>query len=72
MAPGLRHRSRYNVEAFVSDCVRSIQEQTHENLEILCIDDSFVGFFTCGGGAVTGRDPRIIVIPLTENIGLAP
>ena len=29
----------YNVESYVEECIRSVQEQTLSDIEIICIDD---------------------------------
>lgn len=29
----------YNVEAYIGECIDSLVKQTHNNIEILCIDD---------------------------------
>ena len=60
----------YNVGAYLPECVRSIREQTHRNLEILLVDDGA----TDGSGELcdvwAAEDDRIRVIH-QENGGLS-
>ncbi len=52
----------YNTEAYLPMCVESLLRQTHENLELIFVDDGS----TDGSGAILGayakKDPRIRVI----------
>lgn len=52
----------YKVEAFLEQCVRSICNQTHRNLEIILVDDGSPD--NCGSlcDKLTKEDPRIRVI----------
>ena len=52
----------YNVEKFLPRCVESLRNQTHENLEIILVDDGSPD--TCGAicDGFAAEDPRIRVI----------
>jgi len=60
----------YGVERYLGDCIRSIQAQTYENLEIILVDDGSPD--RCGAlcDAAAGEDPRIRVLH-KENGGLS-
>ncbi|MFI3174801.1 MAG: glycosyltransferase family 2 protein [Bacillota bacterium] len=58
----------YNTDAFLEECIQSIQNQTHKELEIILVNDGS----TDTSGAICDRyaqeDDRIVVIH-TENMG---
>ena len=60
----------YNVEAYLSQCVDSVLEQTHQNLQIILVDDGS----TDGSGGIcdwyAAKDSRVAVIH-KENGGLS-
>ena len=61
----------YNVEKYVEECVESVIKQTHENIEILLLDDGS----TDGSGLLcdelSKRDNRIKVIhKANEGLGI--
>ena len=60
----------YNVEDYVVDCIKSIQKQTFDDFEVLCVDD-------CGQDSSADlvrvfakKDERIKIISHSENKGL--
>ena len=60
----------YNVEDYIVDCIRSIQKQTFEDFEVLCVDD-------CGSDSTIDlirvfaqKDKRIKIITHNHNKGL--
>ncbi len=61
----------YNVENYVGQCLQSVLQQTHKELEIICVDDAS----TDGSLAVlkdyAARDERIKIISDGENVGSA-
>lgn len=60
----------YNVSGYLEECVRSIQGQSYENLEIILVDDGS----TDGSGKICDElaeeDQRIRIIH-QENMGAA-
>ncbi len=60
----------YRVEAYLEDCVRSVQRQTWQKLQIILVDDGSPD--GCGAlcDRLAGEDPRIEVIH-KENAGLS-
>lgn len=60
----------YNVEAYLDRCVRSIVEQTYENLEIILVDDGSPDNCPAMCDAWAERDSRIRVIH-KDNGGLS-
>ena len=61
----------YNVELYAEDCIRSVQNQTYQNLEIIIVDDGS----TDGSGqlcdTIAVSDRRITVLH-QSNMGLGP
>ncbi|MBQ6236065.1 MAG: glycosyltransferase [Clostridia bacterium] len=57
----------YNTEAYLPMCVESLLRQTHENLELIFVDDGS----TDGSGAILDayakKDPRVRVIHMTNG-----
>lgn len=60
----------YNVEPYISACIKSIQNQTHENLEILIINDGATDDSIKRVQYLIDTDKRISVIS-QENAGLS-
>jgi glycosyltransferase involved in cell wall biosynthesis len=60
----------YNVEKYLSQCLDSVINQTHPNLEIILVNDGSTD--SCGeiGEGYAAKDPRIKVIH-KENGGLS-
>ncbi|MFG3048748.1 CDP-glycerol glycerophosphotransferase family protein [Streptomyces sp. NPDC048241] len=60
----------YKVQAYLAECLDSILEQDFTDFEVIAVDDCSPD----ASGAIldeyAGRDPRIHVIHLTENVGL--
>ena len=61
----------YNTEAYITQCLDSVLQQTHTNLEIICVDD-------CGQdnsiemiNTIAKNDDRVKVIHHTKNAGTA-
>ena len=59
----------YNVEAYIGGCLDSLISQTHENIEILCIDDFSLDNSLAVVQAYAEKDHRIKVIKHDENKG---
>lgn len=60
----------YNVEAYLERCIRSVQEQTYPNLEIILVDDGSTDRSSEMCDAFQKEDSRIIVVH-KENGGLS-
>lgn len=60
----------YKTERFVEKCVRSIMEQTFEDIEILCIDDCSPDDGALIVRRLAAEDSRIKIIHHMENRGL--
>ena len=60
----------YRTEAFLEQCVRSLQEQTHKNLEIILVDDGSPDSSGAMCDRFAAEDPRVRVIH-KENGGLS-
>lgn len=58
----------YNTEAFLDQCLNSIRNQTHRNLEILCINDGSTDGSLNIMKAHAAEDPRVRIID-KENGG---
>ena len=52
----------YNVASYVEKCVRSVEDNTYENLEIICIDDGSTDESGNLLDALAAGDSRIKVI----------
>jgi hypothetical protein len=59
----------YNAAATIATALRSLQQQTWRNLEILVVDDASGDDTTAVVQAFAVRDPRIRLLPLRENGG---
>lgn len=60
----------YNVEAYIEQCLESLVNQTHHNLEILCIDDCSADNSLNIVNDYAAKDDRVNVIRHEENKGL--
>ena len=60
----------YNVEEHVADCLKSLLNQTHHNIEMLCIDDCSTDDSLEIVKTISSKDDRIKVISHEENKGL--
>lgn len=60
----------YNVEEYIDKCIESVVKQTHNNIEIIIVDDCS----TDNSGVIIDKwaekDPRIISIHNNKNIGV--
>ncbi len=61
----------YNAAKFLDKCLTSLVQQTHADLQILCVDDASTDSTPDVLSRWTHSDPRITVIRLTENGGQA-
>ncbi len=61
----------YNIEAYIERCLKSIQQQTYENLEILVVDDGSKDRSGQICDEIAAGDNRIRVIH-QQNAGLGP
>lgn len=61
----------YNIETYIERCLRSIQQQTYRNLEILVTDDGSTDASGSICDRIAAEDPRIQVFH-TDNHGLGP
>ncbi len=60
----------YNMGEYVGECLDSLINQTHKNLEIICIDDGSTDNSATVLADYASRDPRIKIIS-QENQGLS-
>ncbi|MDX3849050.1 bifunctional glycosyltransferase family 2 protein/CDP-glycerol:glycerophosphate glycerophosphotransferase [Streptomyces sp. AK02-01A] len=62
----------YNVQAYLTDCLRSVLTQTYDDLELIVVDDCSPD----GCGAVAdefaAHEQRVTAVHLRENSGLGP
>ena len=59
----------YNAEGFISESIQSVQQQTHENWELLVIDDASTDRTLELIGQFQSKDHRIRLHPLPTNQG---
>lgn len=59
----------YNVEQYIEACIEGLLAQTHDNFEVLCIDDGSADGTLKLLYGLAARDPRIIVVKNQSNIG---
>lgn len=52
----------YNADEYLLQCLQSIEQQTYNNLEIICIDDGSVDSSFAIAQSFAKRDPRFVVI----------
>ena len=60
----------YNVEKYLEECVQSVQNQTHENLEIILVDDGSSDRSGKICDSLANNDERILVFH-TKNQGVS-
>ena len=60
----------YNVEQYLDDCIRSVQSQTDQNIEIILVDDGSTDHSGSMCDAYAEQDDRIKVIH-QSNQGLS-
>ena len=61
----------YNAEAFLPRCLDSLRAQTHEDIQVICIDDASTDGSLHLLQEYAKRDSRMEVLPLLENRGQA-
>lgn len=61
----------YNVENYVERCVRSLQNQTYSNIEIIVVDDCSSDQSGAIVEKLASQDPHITVIRHKQNMGLS-
>lgn len=59
----------YNVEQYIVACIEGLIAQTHEDFEVLCIDDGSADGTLELLHVLAARDPRITVVKNQQNIG---
>ena len=59
----------YNAEAYLEESIRSVMEQSYAEWELLLVDDSSTDHSLQICQAMAGKDARIRVIALEENVG---
>ena len=62
----------YNVEKYIAECLNSTINQTHKNLEIICVDDCGCDNSIKIAEEFAQKDGRIKIIHHEQNKGLAP
>ena len=60
----------YNVEAYIGNCIQSLLEQTHQNIEIILIDDGSEDKSGIICEEYMARDARVVAIH-QENMGVS-
>lgn len=60
----------YNVEKYLAQCLDSVIQQSHKNLEILCIDNCSTDSSYEIAQEYAKKDPRITVVQNETNMGL--
>lgn len=61
----------YGHEAYIADCLRSVQAQTVEDIEILVIDDCSPDGTAAVVSEIAAGDPRVRYIAQERNLGVA-
>ena len=61
----------YNVEGYVYECLTSVKSQSHQNIEVLCIDDRGADNSMTIVKHFVESDPRFSVVTHEVNKGLA-
>ncbi|WP_176086425.1 glycosyltransferase [Martelella sp. HB161492] len=62
----------YNVEPYLEDCLQSVVEQDHRNLEIILVDDASPDRSHEIAERFAKSDPRIKIVTHAKNQGLGP
>ncbi|HEU4912554.1 MAG TPA: CDP-glycerol glycerophosphotransferase family protein [Actinomycetes bacterium] len=52
----------YNVERYLTDCLESLAQQTHEDLEVIMVDDGSPDSCAARAAAFAERDPRFRLV----------
>ena len=62
----------YRVQAYLSECLDSLLDQSHDDFEVIAVNDRSPD--SCGEiiDAYAARDPRVIALHLPDNRGLGP
>ena len=59
----------YNGERYLAEAIASVLGQTYADFELIIVDDGSTDGSVAIMHEYTGRDPRVLVIPLQRNIG---
>ena len=57
----------YNIEKYIGNCVKSIQKQTYENIEVICVNDGSQDGTLNIINSFAKRDSRVVVIDKTNS-----
>ncbi|WP_411954028.1 CDP-glycerol glycerophosphotransferase family protein [Alkalibacillus sp. S2W] len=60
----------FNTEDYVKDCIKSIQDQSHYDIEIIVVDDGSVDKSMVYVKELADEDPRIKIVELPEQSGV--
>lgn len=60
----------FNAQQFLGDCLRSIQQQTDENFEVVIVDDGSTDNSPSVLSEFANQDPRFRVLSFTKNRGI--
>ena len=60
----------FNAQQFLGDCLRSIQQQTYQNFEVVAVDDGSTDNSPRILSEYAGQDPRFRICPLSQNRGI--
>ncbi len=60
----------FNAQQFLGDCLRSIQQQTYQNFEVVVVDDGSTDDSPRILSDFARQDPRFRVLPLSNNRGI--
>ena len=61
----------YNASAYLKECLDSLLNQTHHDLQIVCADDASTDDSLSILHSYAARDSRIEVVALKDNVGIA-